>query len=346
MQFEAFKEVYQDDIVLQSRDIMMVMAYTNDYTVGTVCQLINEQYAKLHGYAFHADVKSPEEMNVLITPKLHFTWYKIYILLKLMNDEKNKHIKYFFWIDGDALILHMEKTLQDFIINGNQKELIIAEDMHTCCLINAGVFFLKNSDWSLGLLEEIWQSDKYNEVYYYEQSALIKSLKQRRERLNYLRPFHSFVPKGPVGVKFFPHVAVYPHRMFSSNIAVTKRDLKDYAYLFSSSMTEESCTLKACVTHPVVVSGGRDVDDDNDHIGNNDQEEQPVSTTTVKDLLVFHAAGLKHKLDYLRIVLQKYQLVQYLSDEEYQRIQSLSFRLQRNKLGHYQSEVPYTTPEE
>jgi hypothetical protein len=335
MQFAGLSIDTESVTIIPSTEIMMVMAYTNDYTIGTVCQLINEKYARQHGYAFHADVQSPEEVLALIVPKLHCTWYKIFILLKLMKDSKNQHIKYFFWIDGDALILHMEKPLQEYILKGNQKELIIAEDMHTCCFINAGVFFLKNCEWSVGLLEEMWASTKYDEVFYYEQSALIKSLKQRKERLNFVRPFHSFVPKGPQGVKFFRHVAVFPHPQFSSNIGITKTDLESYAYLIqsfkSSDMTgQEEVSTELDNTENTKGANDNGAGDDSKE---EEREGDEPTTDAVKDLLVYHAAGLRHKLDYFRVLLVKYKLIDYLTVEEYESIQGLSFKLNRNKLG-------------
>ncbi len=67
---------------------------------------------------------------------------------------------------------------------GDYCDLIIAEDMHPGCLVNAGVMLIRLSQWSLDLWQDIWSSDKskrYHNVYYYEQSALIKCLKLREE---------------------------------------------------------------------------------------------------------------------------------------------------------------------
>jgi len=317
---------------LSSCDIMIVMAYSNDYTIGNLCQQVNECYAKQHGYSFFvADVQSPEEMINVIKPKLHFTWYKIYLLLKLMSDEANQHIKYFFWVDGDALVLNMNSCLQDYITKGDNKDLIIAEDMHTCCLINAGVFFIKNSSWSLSLLQDVWQYTKYNEVYYYEQSALIKCLGLRKERLNRLSPFHSFVANGPEGVKYFPHVAVFPHPQFSSNVGVSKEDYQDYLLRIASPIPiSQDDSIKCNQTQ--LLKEDINTEEAKEEVPEEDRK-------VVLKQLIYHAAGLNLKLDYLRVAIHKYHLMECFSEEAYQRLFTMKFKLNRTKLGHYRPGV-------
>ena len=79
------------------------------------------------------------------------------------------------------------------------------------------------SQWSKELWQEVWDCNKYDSVTFYEQSALIRRLRARREGLEMLEencPFHSYLPGGPKGVKLFAHVAVLPHMELNTNRCV------------------------------------------------------------------------------------------------------------------------------
>jgi hypothetical protein len=297
---------------LLNEEIMLVMAYTDDYSVGKLCEEVNRTYAKRYGYRFHSVVETCETMLNSIQPKMHFTWYKIYILLSLMRDNislmqkplllaDNPPIQYLCWIDGDALVLQYDISIQSIIEKAHYKDLIIAEDMHPGCLINAGVFFIKVSEWSLSFLEEVWNSTKYDNVFFYEQSAMMKALKHKREPLHRLKPFHSYSKNGPQGVKLFPHVAVMPHTEFSSNVGVHKTELESLL----KTQGYETTVLNHTYQSP-------DYD--------------------VSNMLIYHAAGLRGKLDYLRAVVIKYDIPCCIHEEEFR---NLSFKLNRNSLGHY-----------
>ena len=51
------------------------------------------------------------------------------------------------------------------------------------CLINAGVMLIRVSEWSRTLWQEVWDCNKYDDVTFYEQSALIRRLRAKREGL-------------------------------------------------------------------------------------------------------------------------------------------------------------------
>jgi hypothetical protein len=46
------------------------MAYSADYSHGYLCEPVNRQYAKLHGYEFSSEVLPSEQMLQLIQPRL------------------------------------------------------------------------------------------------------------------------------------------------------------------------------------------------------------------------------------------------------------------------------------
>ena len=109
------------------------------------------------------------------------------------------------------------------------------------CLLNAGVMLVRVSEWSKELWQDVWNCNKYDSVTFYEQSALIRRLRARREGLEMLEencPFHSYLPGGPKGVKLFAHVAVLPHLELNTNRCV--------GLIQPESLMEKSCLLDSC----------------------------------------------------------------------------------------------------
>merc|ERR1719153_2108760 len=78
-------------------------------------------------------------------------------------------------------LLITTKKLEDIVMKAENKDLIIGEDMHVGNLVNCGVIFIKISTWSLKLWEQVFACRKYDNVTYFEQSALHKVLKMNKE---------------------------------------------------------------------------------------------------------------------------------------------------------------------
>lgn len=215
-------------IELQSNNILMVTAYSNDYSIGGLCEKVNKNYALKYGYQFLSDILTLSDMTKIISPKKHCTWYKIALMRKLLNDTdhltKNR-IDYIMWIDADAIVVDQTVLLTDIIARAHGKDLIIAEDMNTGCLINAGVFLLRTTHWSKRFIEEVWNCARYDDVTFYEQSAMIRSLRAEKEGLDTITPFHSYLPGAVQGIKYFPHVAVLPIQELNTNRGLLCNDV-------------------------------------------------------------------------------------------------------------------------
>lgn len=70
------------------RGILMLTAYSTDYTIGKLCDTINKQYAEKHGYKYQSESLSYDEMMQAIGPdKKHCTWYKVLMLKRLLTEE-------------------------------------------------------------------------------------------------------------------------------------------------------------------------------------------------------------------------------------------------------------------
>lgn len=204
-----------------SYETLLFTAYSKDYSIGYLCEHVNRMYANRHGFQFRSFVAPYKDMIDELKPRTHCTWYKILMLRRLLEEmlaTQNSHnILYIMWIDADAVVIDHSISLKDIIARAHHRDLIIAEDMNPGCLVNAGVLLIRVSEWSRMLWQKVWECNNYDTVTFYEQSALIRTLKGIREGLNHIIPFHSYLPNGPSGDKLFAHVCVLPHLDFNSN---------------------------------------------------------------------------------------------------------------------------------
>ena len=70
------------------RGILILTAYSTDYTIGKLCDTINKQYADKHGYQYLSKTLSYDEMMQAIGPdKKHCTWYKVLMLKRLLVEQ-------------------------------------------------------------------------------------------------------------------------------------------------------------------------------------------------------------------------------------------------------------------
>lgn len=97
-------------------------------------------------------------------PARHFSWQKILHLRNIIRDSLSSKIEdhrdhWVFIIDSDAFIMNMSTPLQPIIMaayeahHPNPLDMIMAAD---CNGLNAGVFFMRVSPWSLDFLNEVW----------------------------------------------------------------------------------------------------------------------------------------------------------------------------------------------
>ena len=129
------------------RGVLIYTAFTTDYNIGRLVDTVNRAYADKHGYHYINRILSYEDMLATIAPrKKHCTWYKVWLLNELLNNKemiREKEIQYIMWIDADAVVINDTVRVEDIIARGGHRDLIIAENMHAGCLINAWVFLVR-----------------------------------------------------------------------------------------------------------------------------------------------------------------------------------------------------------
>lgn len=107
-------------------------------------------YARIHGFSIFYN-------NVLLHPKMHTFWAKIPVLRAAMV--AHPEAEWVYWVDSDAAFTDMEFKIpfdryknHNLVVHGWLKT--IYEDRSWVGL-NAGVFLIRNCQWSMDLLE-VW----------------------------------------------------------------------------------------------------------------------------------------------------------------------------------------------
>ena len=71
--------------------------------------------------------------------------------------EKLNEDDFLVWVDADAVFVDHEATLEEVVLEGKEREVIIGEDMHVGNLINCGIILIKVSLWSLQLWRKVFR---------------------------------------------------------------------------------------------------------------------------------------------------------------------------------------------
>ena len=92
------------------------------------------KYSSRHGYAY-----VEETFGFHRSAPCHRVWDKVHAILKYLGD-----CELLFWVDTDAVFVHMDKTLESFIDAYPGKELIVSWPL-TDRMLNAGVLLMRNT---------------------------------------------------------------------------------------------------------------------------------------------------------------------------------------------------------
>ena len=212
--------------------VLLFTGFSLNYTVGHLCSAANAAYAARHGYGWRCDALPLEEMEAR-TDGAFGSWYKVSMINQLLAEQAERETSrtsddwpytHLMWIDADAAVIDHSKRVEDLItLGGSRAQLILAEDMTQCCLLNAGVLIIRCSAWSRALWSELWSASwakKYRTTPFYEQSALLRWLKTHGEDLcagvdSGEAAFHSY--RGGSPVKYTAHLCVVSHEMLNTN---------------------------------------------------------------------------------------------------------------------------------
>jgi hypothetical protein len=134
---------------------------------------IFKEYCDRHNYDFFCRTEH--------TSGRHIVWEKIALILDYFENKRDA----FDWLcycDADAMIMNHTIRLENFI--DDNVDFIGTNDCHG---YNAGVFFLKNSDWSFDFIKRVWEVNphdpilrgRYNDTQA-EQLAIVSAMKKSK----------------------------------------------------------------------------------------------------------------------------------------------------------------------
>ncbi|KAF7728842.1 hypothetical protein EC973_005468 [Apophysomyces ossiformis] len=144
---------------------------------GTKAAMNKRDYALRHGYSFVA--RSAEFAQEAIRKERKTVWGKIDVIEKVLPK-----YEWIFWLDMDAVIMNQDRSLESLFKDLRERypgdketfdreiHLIVARP-NGDPMINAGVFLMRYSSWSMQFLRELQQTTAwYNKGPSYEQGAM------------------------------------------------------------------------------------------------------------------------------------------------------------------------------
>ena len=135
--------------------IVIAQFYTENVTYGEYAEAINKKYCQEKGYEYYCE-KDTEKIRSVLGDRAP-TWYKPTLVAEVLS---NYNPDYVLFMDIDAIISDPNQKIEDFI--DENYDLILTEDVGHHSVANAGVFILKNTEWSKEFLKT-WNdsSEKY-----------------------------------------------------------------------------------------------------------------------------------------------------------------------------------------
>lgn len=125
--------------------------YTGGASSWVEAQENHREYAQKHGLNYFSAVCQDKfEYGPFAHTNRHPVWGKFALLQKLFD----AGVKDVFWMDADAVFMNQNINLKD-IRSQYAEDFLFTGDGSAA--LNAGVFFLKNSEWSSEFLKKAWR---------------------------------------------------------------------------------------------------------------------------------------------------------------------------------------------
>ena len=119
------------------------------------------RYCDRFGYDFIA-------FDEVLDSARHPSWSKIIAIQRVLP-----HYDWVFWCDTDAVLWNAEAGLRQFAASASEDAVFQANHEG----VNAGLFFIRNSSWSLQFLTDVYRQEHLVDHPWWEQAAIIELLK-------------------------------------------------------------------------------------------------------------------------------------------------------------------------
>ena len=135
---------------MELKKIAVVQFYTANVSYGKFAEEINKAYCDEKGYTYFCEKDNNKIQKALIDRA--YTWYKPKLIAEVFNTYNPDYILF---LDIDAIVCNFEYRIEEFIDDSYN---VICTNDHGPSRLNAGVFIMKNSEWTKNLLNTWWQT--------------------------------------------------------------------------------------------------------------------------------------------------------------------------------------------
>jgi hypothetical protein len=128
--------------------IVVCQYWTKNLSYGQYTEAINKKYCEEQGYVYHNEVDTDKIFANLDGRAI--TWYKPKFILEVLETHNPDFILF---LDADAIVCDSSYRIEEFI--DDNYNIICTEDYGPSKL-NAGVFIMKNTEWTKNFLQKWW----------------------------------------------------------------------------------------------------------------------------------------------------------------------------------------------
>jgi len=128
--------------------IVVTQFYTNNVPYAKFTTEINKKYCEKHGYEYI--IENDTKKIITLLEGRSITWYKPHLIQDVLKSD----IDYVLFLDIDAVVINHNKKIEDFITSDFS---IMMTNDYGPSLVNAGVMFVKNDEYSKNFLKNWWQ---------------------------------------------------------------------------------------------------------------------------------------------------------------------------------------------
>lgn len=138
---------------MTSDKIFIVQFGTAELDYVQYVEEINTAYCSQHGYGYYIEKDSDKIKSALEHPKRSYTWYKPKLILDVF-DRYNP--EYVLFLDMDACVVDFTQRIESYI--DSNYDILFTEDVGHHSSMNAGVFLIKNTQWTRDFMNLWWYS--------------------------------------------------------------------------------------------------------------------------------------------------------------------------------------------
>ena len=137
--------------------ICIAQHYTSNLSYGSFSEDINRRYAENNGYDYYVEKDDEKIRRTLSLDEngwksdiiLHPTWYKPSLILEVFESLSPDYVLF---LDADAIVSDSDKRIEEYI--NEDYNFIGPDDTSEHSVLCAGVFLIKNCDWSIRFLKK------------------------------------------------------------------------------------------------------------------------------------------------------------------------------------------------